>query len=321
MISRVSSSSRLPTATRASGCQARGSASPEADLLGRSKSRFERAVSLGFKSVLDRFSKDATFAGSLLNEGFGEYDCERYDCERYNLLKSAHLPKHDRTRAQVRFGTSESSQLEHNAMCLAYLDIASEEDAPDRFRYLGQPWLYMFKIEIYAEEEYIEYLERNPAHNLLLSNTGVDAAAVHDAERHLKHTKDQNIDVFIKKIEEKKKQSRRAKEKNEAKRKAEQTAAFGQAPSKKGTSNPVARTTPSAEAASSSTSARAWLDAPQSASGDREYTGKWVKWHGKWHKKVIRCGRTEWESPKPARCSRHYFCRIAAFLLVSLSAI
>ena len=141
-------------------------------------------MSLGFKSVLDRFS--------VLNEGDGEYDCERYhceryDCKRYNLLKSAHLPKHDRTRAQVRFGTS---QLEHNAMCLAYLDIASEEDAPDRFRYLGQPWLYMFKIEIYAEEEYIEYLEGNPTHNLLLSNTGVDAAAVHDAERHLKYTKD-----------------------------------------------------------------------------------------------------------------------------------
>ena len=38
----------------------------------------------------------------------------------------AHLPKPDRTRA------SESSQLEHNAMRLVYLDIASEKDAPDR---------------------------------------------------------------------------------------------------------------------------------------------------------------------------------------------
>ena len=90
--------------------------------------------------------------------------------------------------------------------------------------------------------------------------------------------------------------------------------------SKKGTTSPVARTYSSGEAASSSTSARAWLDAPQSASGDREYTGKWVKWHGRWYQKVIRHGRTEWEEWKPARCSRRCFCTIAAFLLVSLTA-
>jgi hypothetical protein len=50
---------------------------------------------LGFKSVLDQFS-------SLLNEG-----------ERYDLLKAAHLPKLGRTKAQVRLGITESSQLEH----------------------------------------------------------------------------------------------------------------------------------------------------------------------------------------------------------------
>ena len=81
--------------------QARGSVTPEADLLNRAKSRFERAVALGYKSVLDRFSKDATVAESLLSEGGNEYDCERYD-----LLKSAHLPKPDRTRAQVRLGSA-----------------------------------------------------------------------------------------------------------------------------------------------------------------------------------------------------------------------
>jgi len=58
-------------------------------------------------------------------------------------------------------------------MRLVYLDIANEKDAPDRFRYLGQPWLYMFKAETYSDEEYVEYLERNPTHNLLLSNPGL----------------------------------------------------------------------------------------------------------------------------------------------------
>ena len=48
---------------------------------------------------------------------------------------------------------------------------------------------------------------------------------MHDAKRHLKYIKDQNIDIF----KEKKKQSQRAKEKNEAKRTAEKTAAYGQA--------------------------------------------------------------------------------------------
>ena len=49
--------------------------------------------------------------------------------------------------------------------------------------------------------------------------------------------------------------SQRAKEKSGAKRKAKQTSAYGQGPAKKGTANPVARTSPKVEAASSSTSA------------------------------------------------------------------
>ena len=72
-------------------------------------------MNLGYKSVLYRFSKDATFAESLLNEGDNEYDCERYD-----LLKLARLPKSDK--------------LEH--MRLVYLDIANEQDAPT----IPVPW-------------------------------------------------------------------------------------------------------------------------------------------------------------------------------------
>ena len=143
--------------------QARGSSSPEADLLKRAKSRFDRALSLGYVSVEDRFTQDATFAESVLNEGENEYDCQRYD-----LLKSAHLPKPSRTKAQVKMGVSEQSQLEHNAMRLVFLDLASRLDVPKSFRYIDQPWLYMYRTEIYSEEEYIEYLKRNPQHNLLL---------------------------------------------------------------------------------------------------------------------------------------------------------
>ena len=84
--------------------------SAEADLLRRAKSRHERALSLGYDSVAERFTKDATFAGSVLNEGENEYACPRYD-----LLWAAHLPKPDRTKAQVRLGISEQSQLEHRS--------------------------------------------------------------------------------------------------------------------------------------------------------------------------------------------------------------
>lgn len=91
---------------------------------------------MGFTSVLDRFTKDAKFAESLLAEGENEYDCERYD-----LFRSAHIPKPDRTRAQVKMGVSEASQVEHNAMRLVYLDLGSRLDLPDRFRYIDQPWL------------------------------------------------------------------------------------------------------------------------------------------------------------------------------------
>ena len=64
----------------------------------------------GYSSILERFSQDAVFAASLLNEGENEYDCERYD-----LLRHGHLPKVDRTRAQMQLGISEQSQLEHKA--------------------------------------------------------------------------------------------------------------------------------------------------------------------------------------------------------------
>jgi hypothetical protein len=113
------------------GDQARGSASPEAELLRRAKSRYERALSLGFDSVAERFAKDATFAESVLNEGENEYDCQGYD-----LLRAAHLPKPDRTKAQVRLGVSEQSQLEHNAMWLVYPDFPSRLDVPTSFRYV-----------------------------------------------------------------------------------------------------------------------------------------------------------------------------------------
>ena len=113
----------------------------------------------------------------------------------------------------------------------------------------------MYRTEIYFEEEYIDYLNRNPHYNLLMSNTGIDQVAVYDAQRHLRYIKDTNLDSYKANALEKKQQSDRAKEKSEAKRKAKQTSAYGQGPAKKGTANPVARTSPKVEAASSSTSA------------------------------------------------------------------
>ena len=272
--------------------QARGSTSPEADLLKRAKSRFERALSLGFISVAERFAQDATFAETVLNEGENEYDCQRYD-----LLRSAHLPKPSRTKAQVKMGVSEQSQLEHNAMRLVFLDFPSRRDMPQSFGYIDQPWIYMYRTELYSEEEYIEYMQRNPTHNLLLTCTGVHNVAVHDAQKHLDWIKGQNKELYEHNAEEKRRQSDRAREQNEAKRKAEMTGAYGQGPSKKGTTNPVARPSTATEVASSSTSASQWLNTPQQSHShdDRHYTGEWQKWHGRWYEKVIRHGRIEWE--------------------------
>ena len=80
------------------GDQARGSTSPEADLISRAKSRHVRALDRGY---------------------------------------SSHLPKMDRTRAQVKSGVSESSQLEHMATCLVYLDVHDQTDVPNRVHYIG----------------------------------------------------------------------------------------------------------------------------------------------------------------------------------------
>ena len=206
------------------GDQARGSSSPEADLISRAKSRHARALDLGYNSILERFSKDATFAASLLIEGENEYDCERYD-----LLRHGHLPKMDRTHAQVKLGVSESSQLEHMATRLVYIDVHDQKDVPDRFHYIGQSWLYMYRTEIYSEDEYVDYLGRHPDHNLLMTNNGVVQVSVTEAERHLAFIKNENRASYRQNREEKRKQSERAKARNEAKRKAEQASAYGQA--------------------------------------------------------------------------------------------
>ena len=82
-----------------------------------------------------------------MNEGENEYDCERYD-----LLRHAHLPKVERTKAQQ----------EHRATRLVYLDVHDQKDVPDRFHYIGQSWLFMYRTEIYSQEEFVDFLQRNP---------------------------------------------------------------------------------------------------------------------------------------------------------------
>jgi hypothetical protein len=264
--------------------QARGSISPEADIVHRARQRVERAKGLGFHSVLDRFTYDPEFAETVLNEGENEHDCERYD-----LLCFAHLPKPDRTRAQVKLGVSESSQKEHAAMRLVYLDFDHIGMLPDRFRYIGQRWLYMYKTQIYSEGEYVDYLGHHPEHNLLLTNLGIIGVDVNNAQRHLNGIKNTNEKIFEENIRKKIEQSERAKAK---KRKAE-AAAQGQAPvAKRCIAKPVAPTTTGASSSSSISTGRAWLDSPRP---DVERHKTWEWWQGKWYQKVYRNGRVEWE--------------------------
>ena len=49
-----------------------GLQAPEADIISRAKSRHARAVDKGYSSILERFSQDAVFASSLLNDGENE---------------------------------------------------------------------------------------------------------------------------------------------------------------------------------------------------------------------------------------------------------
>ena len=275
------------------GDQARGSSSPEADLLKRAKSRYDRALSLGFISVAERFTQDATFAESVLNEVENEYDCQRYD-----LLRAAHLPKPDRTKAQVRLGVSEQSQLERNAMRLVFLDIPSRLDMPSSFKYIDQPWIYMYRTEVYSEEEYIEYLGRNPQHNLLLSCTGVDNVAVHDAERHLKWIKAQNeistrrtsrrsassLNVQRSRTRPRERPGILALTDKGPQRKAPLTRLPEHLPKLKQRHHPRRRV------CGSKLSAQRY-----SPRQDRQYTGERQKWHGRWYQKLIRHGRIEWE--------------------------
>ena len=143
---------------------------------------------------------------------------------------------------------------------------------------------------MYSQEEYVEYLERNPTHNLLMSNTGFDRIDMTNPKGHIEFIINKNHDNYKKVAEEKKKQSDVSKEKNEAKRKAEATSAYGQTPSKRGTVSSVSQT---------SSSARGSGDrAPYHGSSrdEKVYTGEWQWYQGAWYQKVIRYGRTEWEA-------------------------
>ena len=197
----------------------------------------------------------------------------------------------ERTKAQVQLGVSEQSQQEHRATRLVYLDVHDQKDVPDRFHYMGQSWLFMYRTEIYSQEEYVDFLQRNPGDNLLMTSLGMVDVDLNEPDRHLAWIKNVNREAYRKQIEEKKKQSERAKAQQEAFRKAEEATAFGHGPSKRGTVSSVAQ--PS-ERATSSTGTSSRQDQPSSSG--RVETGEWQKWHGRWYQKVIRYGRTEWEA-------------------------
>ena len=170
------------------GDQLRGSISPEADLISRAKSRHNRAIEKGYDSILERFSQDAVFAAS------------------YDLLRHAHLPKVERTKAQVQLGVSEQSQQEHWATRLVYLDVHDEKDVPDRFHYIGQSWLFMYRTEICSQEEYVDFLKRNPGENLLMTSLGMVDVDLNEPDRHLAWIKKtENREAYRRQIEEKKK--------------------------------------------------------------------------------------------------------------------
>ena len=240
-----------------------------------------------YSSILERFSQDAVFAASLLNEGENEYDCERYD-----LLRHVHLPEVDRTRAQMQLGISEQSQLEDKATRLVYLDVHDQKDVPDRFHYIGQSWLFMYRTEIYSEDEYIDYLKWHPENNLLMTNMGMIEISVDEADRHLAWVKNQNRESYRKNGEDKRKQSERAKAHQEAKMKAEAASAYGHAPAKRGTVSSVAQTSQEATSAPGASSSHR----SEPPHRERVETGEWQKWYGRWYQKIIRFGRTESEA-------------------------
>jgi len=118
------------------GDQARGSSSPRPTSSSGQKAVWKERLewaSLRFWTGLQKMPH--------LRKACWLREINEYDCERYDLFRSAHLPKPDRTKAQVKMGVSEASQVEHNAMRLVYLDLGSRLDLPDRFRYIDQPWL------------------------------------------------------------------------------------------------------------------------------------------------------------------------------------
>ena len=122
-----------------------------------------------------------------------------------------------------------------------------------------------------------------------MSNTGLDRIDMTNPKGHIEFIINKNHDSYKKVADEKKKQSVVSKEKNEAKRKAEATSAYGQAPSKRGTVSSVSHSSSSARGSRDHTAYQG------SSRDDKVYTGEWRWYQGAWYQKVIRYGRTEWE--------------------------
>eukprot|EP00435_Cladocopium_sp_Y103_P009618 s3407_g2.t1 len=181
---------------------------------------------------------DTVFTETVLNEGENEYDCERYD-----MLAHCHLPKPDRDRAQIRLGNSQNSQLEHLSARLVYIDLPRVNMLPERFTYLGELWLVMFRTEVFSLEEYKDYLIRNPDQNLLTTNFGVERVSVEHFDAQIRELKTINEPIFQKNVKAKLEQSAKAKQRNleEAKRTAEGPAASQPPTSKRGTVGQSAR--------------------------------------------------------------------------------
>ena len=65
----------------------------------------------------------------------------------------------------------------------------------------------MYRTEIYSEEEYLDYLQKHPMHNLLMTNLGMVNLSGHDPTGHLKHPKKENFPIYKKNVDDKKAQS------------------------------------------------------------------------------------------------------------------
>ena len=227
----------------------RGMRSPEGDFVETARKQVKRAIGLGYTSMADRYENDVTFIERMTEHGITLQDIQLRD-----IAGHGHLPMPPRTKTQVDYGIGLKTAHDMEFAKLMYIDedISSITDSDralnDRFD--DPHWAVIWGRDLYSLKEFQELCERRHQRGKttkLLTFTCVMEATETPTMRELHQSIDSSLPVAEQLVRNKRIQSEKAAERNEAKGRGKSSRALVAAPKTPPKAAPPQQDAPAAE--------------------------------------------------------------------------